>query len=221
MKTITDQLFELGKDIITKVPEVADPSGKYSMADDGGVECEVGEFLYSLVRIIKPTKVFETGTYTGISSMYMGQALKDNGFGHITTLEIENTHKVRAEKLWERCELSEWIDCVLQSSNDFQLQDEYDLIFLDSEPQIRFGELIKVFPYLKAGGYIGIHDLPNTLCQGNFNPDHPEINSYPYGDVPDQMNQWIKEGKLRLFHFSTPRGITFFYKVKEGDYIPA
>jgi len=36
---------------LTPQPEVTNP--EYSMYDDGGVEVEVGEFLYGLVRILK------------------------------------------------------------------------------------------------------------------------------------------------------------------------
>lgn len=79
-------------------------------------------------------------------------------------------------------------------------------------------QLVKFFPHVKEGGYIGIHDLPNTLCQGNVNPDHPEMKSYPYGDLPEQIVEWLKTDKLRMIHFPSPRGLTFLYKTKESDY---
>lgn len=226
MKSLTDQLVESSNGLLNKVPEIRDETGYYTMCDDGGVEHEVGNFLYGLVKILQPKHILETGTYTGVSALYMGQALKDNRHGDLVTLEVENTHKLRAEALWRNCEVAAEVTCELKTSleyNDSRLIQagfEYDLLFLDSEPQYRFAELVKFFPYLKEGGYIGIHDLPNTLCQGNVNPDHPEMKSYPYGDLPEQIKEWLKTDKLRMIHFPSPRGLTFFYKTTEKDFRP-
>lgn len=203
-------------------PEISDLLGQYSMYDSGGTELCVSEYLWALVRLLKPEHILETGCYTGVSSLYMAQALKDNGFGNLLTLEIENTHKLRAENLWNSCGVSDYVKCILTPSLEYyELSNkQYDLIFLDSEPGIRFAELVRFFPYLKEGGYVGIHDLPNSLCQGNVNPDHPEMKSYPYGDLPEQIKEWLKTDKLRMIHFPSPRGLTFFYKPKENDYRP-
>ena len=48
---------------------------------------EEGEFLYGLVRSIKPNFCVETGTHKGLSSCYIGQALKDNGAGVLHTCD--------------------------------------------------------------------------------------------------------------------------------------
>src|ERR1035437_3057014 len=50
-------------------PEITDD--RFQMVDDGAVEQETGELLYSFIRRMKPENVLETGTYTGISSLYM------------------------------------------------------------------------------------------------------------------------------------------------------
>lgn len=220
MKTITNQLFEASGGLIKLLPEVSQPTGHYHMADDGGVEAEVGEFLYGLIRLLQPENILETGTYTGVSSMYMAQALKDNGHGHLTTLEIENTHKLRAESLWNACGLDDQVYCLLKRSLDFRVDMEYDLLFLDSEPNIRWAELERFYPHLKPGGFIGIHDVPPSMCQNNVNLDHPEIKSYPFGDIPPLMKELIQTGKLVKFHMPNPRGSVWFYKPKEEDYQP-
>lgn len=216
MKTITEYLFELGN--IKLQSEVSQLNGPYHCFDDGGVECEVGEFLYGMIRVIQPEEVLTTGIYSGISDMYIAQALKDNGHGMSTAIEYEEHHINRAKNLWSRVGVLDKIVVHHGSSLDYQTDKQFDFIFLDTEPNIRFQELVKFYNNLKPGGYFGIHDLPRTLCQGNFNPDHPEIKSYPYGDVPEAMRTLIKEDKLRLFHFQTPRGISFFYKVAKEDY---
>lgn len=220
MKSLTNQLFEESLGIIRIQTEVSDSEGLYHMADDGGCETEVGDFLYGLTKILKPKNVLTTGVYSGISDMYISQALEDNVRGTIWALEYEQAHINRARVLWEKTGLQHRILAILTNSLDYKPDRTYQLMFLDTEPGIRFAELVKFFPYLDEGGYVGIHDLPNNLCQGNFNPDHPEMRSYPYGDLPDQIIDWLKTDKLRMIHFPSPRGLTFFYKPKEGDYRP-
>lgn len=220
MESITKQLFELGKGIIESKPEVTNPL--YSAADDGGVENETGEFLYGLVRILKPKHIFETGTFTGISSMFMAQALKDNNIpdAEIFTCEISEYHKNRAEKLWQQVGVSQYIFCKLIESLKVEpARPDYDLLFLDSEPHLRFAELVKFFPYLKEGGYVLIHDLFGHLGQGGpINPDHPDIPNWPFGTLPEEIRFWLMHDQLRVMPIPAPRGLVLFYKTKEGDY---
>lgn len=215
MKNITDQLFELGEGIITKFPEVSDNAGKYHMADDGGIETEVGEFLYGLMRVIQPLNILTTGIYTGISDMYIAQALKDNGQGHSMALEIEKSHLDRAEELWRKVGVAEWVTAKLQSALDFQPQGEYDFVFLDTECNQRWSEFNKFFDFVKPGGFIALHDLHRHLGQ-HANEEHGF--AWPWGRIPDEIVARLKIDKLRVFSFSTPRGLTIFYKTHPDDY---
>jgi hypothetical protein len=214
--TLGDYFVEKSGGLISLKPEIRDNMNKgYLMFDDGGIEDSVGEFLYSMVRILKPTFVLETGTYTGISAMYMGQGLKDNARGHITTCEINDFHRRRAMDLWAKTGVS--VKCELIDAAQYQVTEPIGLLFLDSEPNIRWGELVRFFPFVEEGGYIFIHDVPLNLCQGNFNPDHPEIKSWPFGELPNVILQWVKEDKLRPIHFPNPRGMLGFYKVRSDE----
>ncbi len=217
MKTITEQLFELGKGIIEQHIEVSDHTGKFSMADDGGVETETGELLYALTRIIKPELVLETGTYTGISAMYMAAGLQHNNIGHLFTLETSAIHKERAERLWQQVGISPQVTCQQIASLDYQTDKQYDLIFLDSEPEFRFKELVKFYPNLKPGGFLLIHDLHHHLSQH----DNKDLGfGWPFGELPMQIKNWLREDKLRFVPFPTPRGLAMFYKTKPEDYTP-
>lgn len=217
MKTLTEQLIEKSNGMLSLRQEISNPY--YSANDDGGVEYETGEFLYGLVRLLKPENILETGTYTGISALYMAQAMKDNGKGSMITLEIEKGHKDRAEKLWNNCGISQYVVCLLGESLRLEPHSIYDLLFLDSEPQLRFQELVKFYPALREGGYILIHDLFGHMGQEDIiNPDHPEIRFWPWGELPDQIKEWLKTDKLRVIPLPTPRGMVMLYKTKESDY---
>ena len=55
--------------------------------DDMAVEAEVAEFLYALVRVLKPDVVVESGTGRGLAAFALASALAENGAGHLTTFE--------------------------------------------------------------------------------------------------------------------------------------
>ena len=218
---LTDELIEKSNGMISLHDEINDWTGKhYKMFDDGGVELETGEFLYGMVRVLKPNLILETGTYTGISAMYMAQGLKDNGaMGKLISLEIDQSHKSRAEKLWHLTGLAAYAYCNLRSSEDFAISEQYDFMFLDSEPILRFSELVRFYPFLKPGGFVFLHDLHRHMGQGQpKNPDHPEMSNWPWGDLPKEIKFWVQTDALRPIHFPTPRGLMGFYKPTEDDY---
>lgn len=193
--------------------------GNYTSMNSGSTESEVGEFLYGMVKILKPTKILETGTYHGWSSAYMAQGLKENGLGHLDTVEFEAQHIATSKERWKKLGVLEYITVINQDLRQFSLHGQFDLMFLDSEPQMRFGELVRFFSNLNPGGYVFLHDLPRTMCQGRVNPDHPEFESWPWGNLPDEIRQWVKEGILRPMYFSNPRGMVGFYKRHQEDYL--
>ena len=190
----------------------------YKAFNNAGLECEVGEFIYSLVRLLKPTYVLETGTHEGVGACYIGLALKDNGFGHLDTLEYIPELYERAAHRIDKTGVTYFVVPCLLSSLEFCCQHNYQMILLDTEPQIRFQELVRFYPYLDEGGYIFIHDLPRSLCQGNVNADHPEMKSWPFGDLPEEIKEWVRTDKLRVFHLPSPRGLVGFYKPYATDY---
>lgn len=212
---LTNELVEKSNGLISLHPEVADWTGKnYEMFDDGGVEREVGEFLYGLVRLMKPRHIFETGTYTGISAMYMAQGLKDNGFGNLDTYEIDATHKNRAEELWRRVGVNNQARCILEDIRKVEEIEPTDLMFLDSEPALRFDELVRFYRYLRPGGFIFIHDLHRHMSQ----QPHEMFFGWPFGKLPETIKMWVKHGELRALHFPTPRGFMGFYKPTPEDF---
>lgn len=219
--TITQRLLDLDptlkrfKEGNWQTPLV-DDTGEFSSFNDAGIECETGEFLYSLVRLLKPDHVLETGTHWGVGASYMGLALKDNHKGHLDTLEFLPEIHSRAMYRIAVLGLIERITCHLIDAAKFTSNDQYGLILLDTEPQTRFAELVKYYPQLLPGGFVFIHDLHRHMHQIDSD-GHPF--AWPYGKIPPEMTDLILQGKLRPFHFSTPRGLTGFYKPDDKDYV--
>src|SRR5262249_4741409 len=48
---------------------------------------EEGDYLYSLVRQLRPTRTIEVGMANGLSSLFIAQALRDNGTGRHTAID--------------------------------------------------------------------------------------------------------------------------------------
>lgn len=187
----------------------------FSAFNDAGVECEVGEFLYSLVRLIKPLNILETGTHHGIGASYLGKGLQDNGQGLLETIEFLEPNFSIAKKRMETLGLLDYVKCRFGDVRDFIPVTTYQLVFLDTEPQTRFAELIRFLPFLDEGGYIFIHDLHRHMHQV---PNEEHGFAFPFGIVPNEMIELVTSGVLRPFHFTTPRGLTGFYRIAEGDY---
>lgn len=189
----------------------AEPSdSRYQMFNTGGVECEVGEFLYSLTRMLKPNVVLETGTHFGISSTYIGLALKHNNFGKITTLDPK--YYDEAKLMHKKMELSDVITQIEIHAELYQTDDLFDILFLDSEPILRFDEFVKFFKNVKPGGLIIIHDLHKHLSYNSFNSDLPDFKHWPYGSFVEKLGSYMLTNEIQTFSFGTPRGITLFQK---------
>ncbi len=197
--------------------------------NDAGLECETGEFLYSMVRMLKPRDVLETGTHWGVGASYIGLALQDNGYGHLDTIEFLPENHAKACKRILDMKLHEFVTCHFGDVAKFNPIDYrgsnettetptkfgYGLILLDTEPQTRFGELLQFYDNLIPGGFVFIHDLHRHMHQIE-NQEHGF--AWPYGLLPEAVKRLVQEDKLRPFHFTTPRGFTGFYKPTAQDY---
>src|SRR6201998_1184570 len=69
-------------------PECPHPE-RWSMYDSMTAEVEVLEFLRTLVTTTKPNLVVETGTFMGVSTLWIAEALRLNGFGRIVSCEYD------------------------------------------------------------------------------------------------------------------------------------
>jgi len=208
-RNITDYFLKRTR-CLKKKPECTPGRQEYSMFTEGGVEAEVGEFLYAFVKMVKPSRILETGTHHGISAMYMGQALRENQKGHLTTLDIFQETIDKARTLWREVGVAARIRAVREHSLKYETQETFDMLFLDSEPDIRFDELVKFYNHLIPGGFVFIHDLHPHLGLEGLKLNGME--NWPYGDFRKKFGHLIQDHSLQTFTFRTPRGLTIFQK---------
>lgn len=188
----------------------------YTAYNDAGLEIETAEYLYALARVLKPEQILETGTHHGVGALYLALACRHNQIGKVTTLEFNHAnHKIAVEHL-QQANLAEHVNAIVIDAAKYQPPQNtlYQLVLLDTEPNLRFNELLQYYDYVSEGGYIIIHDLHRHMSQ---HPNSEHGYGWPFGKLPERIVNLIKADKLRVSHMPTPRGLTVLYKTHSED----
>jgi predicted O-methyltransferase YrrM len=90
---------------------------------------------------------------------------------------------------------------------------QYDFLFLDTEPHTRFNELLRFWSGLKPGGFVAIHDLSPHMSQTGQTVNG--MVNWPFGEMPSEMKELMRTRQLSNFHFNTPRGLYLGQKFSE------
>jgi predicted O-methyltransferase YrrM len=87
---------------------------------------EEAEFLYALVRLLKPERVLELGSGLGLSARFIAEALVENDSGWLTTLEPNHFFAAQAREL-----LADLPVDVVELDSEIP-KETPDLVFIDS-----------------------------------------------------------------------------------------
>lgn len=178
-------------------PECPHPE-RWSMYDSMTAEIEVLEFLRTLVTTIKPHLVVETGTFMGVSTVWIAEALRMNGFGRIVTCEFDSKVYETAKEKFEASPYSDLIDLRNESSLEMKVEGTIDLFFSDSDMPIREQEVRRFLPQISPFGIILMHDASSHLKQ-----------------VRDAAFKMERDGLISIVLLPTPRGLVVAQK-REG-----
>jgi len=182
-------------------PEYSPPSAecpdpqRWSMYDSMTAEVEVLDFLYSLVRTIKPRLIVETGTFTGVSTLRMAEALRDNGDGKIVTVEYDSKVYATAQQRFAASGVGHYIECRNASSLETRVDGVIDLLFSDSDPGIREDEVRRFLPQMSANSLVLMHDAASV---------------YPH--VREAALRLERDGLISMVLLPTPRGLVVAQK---------
>jgi predicted O-methyltransferase YrrM len=168
------------------------------MFDSMTAEVEVLEFLRTLVTTLKPGLVVETGTFMGVSTIWIAEALRMNGFGRIVTCEYDPKVYETAKEKFEASEFCDLIELRNQSSLDMKIEGTIDLFFSDSDLPIREHEVRRFLPQISPFGVILMHDASSHLKQ-----------------VREAALKLEREGLISVVLLPTPRGLVIAQK-REG-----
>lgn len=178
-------------------PECPHPE-RWSMYDSMTAEVEVLEFLRTVVTTLKPEQVVETGTFSGISTLWIAEGLKHNGRGRVITCEYDAKVFANAQQRFASSELAPWIECRNQSSLELKVEGRIDLLFSDSDMPIREQEVRRFLPQINPYGLILMHDASSHLKQ-----------------VREAALKLEAEGLISVILLPTPRGLVVAQK-REG-----
>jgi Predicted O-methyltransferase len=171
---------------------------KWHMLDAQSAETEVLDFLKELVIATKPDLIVETGTFIGHSAIKMASGLKQNGFGRLITIEHDPTVFSKAKENIDASGLGRWIESRNASSLESEVDGDIDILYSDSDVNIRESEVRRFLPQIKPRGLVLIHDA------GSY-----------FKVVREAALRLEEEGLLSVILLSTPRGLMVAQK-REG-----
>lgn len=142
------------------------------LRDSDGLAREEGEFLYGLVRAIRPITCVETGTHRGLSACYIGQALKDNGCGTLLTVDPYDIEA--ATDGFKEFGLSDVVRYEKKRGCDVRTEQKIDFLFIDGFHGINdvVEEIVALFPQLSENAIVVFHD-----CDKNNINDTQGVNA--------------------------------------------
>ena len=176
------------------------------------VEMEVGRLWHSMVLLLQPHLVLETGTFKGYSTACIASALTTLG-GPRRLITIDPAPQ--PGQVWAGTDLESVITLRQQMSQDahpefVQSRTRFDMLVLDSDHHYDtiMSELVLYEPLLKVGGAILLHD------------------SLFFDGVGAAVRQVLANPRFQGLTFDSPRhaipghrcpGITLVRKEREGS----
>jgi predicted O-methyltransferase YrrM len=124
-------------------------------------------FLQLLVRQAAGKRVLEIGTYIGVSTLFLAEAVGESG--HVVTVEVGAEFAEIARENFLRNGLLDRIELINDDAANAlsglrQRKDLFDVIFLDGDKS-NYGRLLSpLFELLKPGGVMVVDDV---FCNGD------------------------------------------------------
>ena len=178
-------------------PECPHPE-RWSMYDSMTAEVEVLECLRTLVITVKPALVVETGSFLGVSTLWMAEGMARNGFGKIISCEFDPLVFAKAKEKIAASPFAAYVELRNESSLEMQVEGMIDILFSDSDMPIREAEVKRFLPQMRPTGLILMHDASSHLKT-----------------VRDAAVSLEAEGLLSCIFLPTPRGLVLAQK-REG-----
>ncbi len=178
-------------------PECPHPE-RWHMYDSMTAETEVLEFLRTLVTTLKPELIVETGSFLGVSTLWMAEGMRSNGFGKIISCEFDPVVFAKAQEKIGASGLAQFIELRNESSLQMKVEGTIDIFFSDSDMPIREAEVKRFLPQIRPTGLILMHDASSHLKT-----------------VRDAAFSLEAEGLVSCIFLPTPRGLVLAQR-REG-----
>ncbi len=169
-----------------------------------------GSFLRMIVKMMKPAKVLEVGTFTGYSAICLAE-----GGGEIHTIEQNPELEEIIQRYLQLAGISDRVRLHIGNAIEVipSINEIWDLVYLDADKQNYLTYYRMLFPRIRVGGWI-IAD--NVLWDGKV--IHPGIN--PDRDTRGIMefnNFVVNDGRVESMLLPLRDGLMIIHKLKHGD----
>lgn len=177
---------------------VEDAQGATYPHNSSSITFQAGALLYSFIRELQPTRTIEIGMAYGLSSLFICQALLDNGRGNHTAIDPfqEKAYKSIGLLNIERANLKEIFRFYEAPSEEVLPQlisqnEIFDFAFIDGSHLFdnAFVDFFFIDKMIQAGGYVAVDDIwmpsvrrvvsfivknkPYALVRPPYSPDTP------------------------------------------------
>ncbi len=146
--------------------------------------------LYLLVRMLKPKRILELGTYTGYSAISMARGLEDDG--KLISIDKNDELYPFAQQFVEKAGLANKIQLLSGDAKELipLLEDTFDLVFIDADKREYIAYYDLLFEKVNKGGFI-LAD--NVLWDGKVLADTPDTDEQTQGILA--FNEHIQNDK--------------------------
>jgi len=162
------------------------------------------EFLTEFIQINNITKILEIGTAIAYSAIKMALVNKNI---QITTIEKDKERYTEALKNIQDLKLENQINIILDDANNIELEDKYDLIFIDAAKAQNQKFFLKFQNNLQKKGYI-ITD--NINFHGLVQKELTEIKSKNLKALVRKIKNYIE------FLQTNEEYVTIFHQLGDG-----
>ncbi len=167
-----------------------------------------GRILKMLVRMQRPERILEIGTYTGYATLCLAEGLKEDGEIHTIEIDDELEDFIRAQ--FDRSPLKDKIHLHIGDALEVipQLEGNFDLVFIDADKRLYSEYYDLVFEKVNPGGII-LAD--NTLWDGKVLEEPHPNDKQTIGIM--SFNEKIKEAPgIEKVILPLRDGLTIIYK---------
>ncbi len=149
---------------------------------------EQGMLLYLLVKMLKPKRILELGTYTGYSAISMARGLEENG--ELISVDKNDELYPFAQSFVAKANLEDKIRLISGDAKEVisSLNGTFDLVFIDADKREYIAYYDLLFDKVNNGGFI-LAD--NVLWDGKVLADTPDTDAQTQGILA--FNQYIQE----------------------------
>ncbi len=164
--------------------------------------------------MIRPVLVVEIGCFIGFSTLHFAQAIREQGFGKMISIDpfdwdvdagkgMEN-REVVALRYWQKADILDTLHYVKGYSTDVydsikqKINNQIDLLYIDGDHSIKgvFSDFNTYYNDVRVGGYIILHDIYPSMC-GEYGPR----------TLIDRLKaKRLIPGKIELLEMSTKDG---------------